>query len=65
MHSGGIRILSWVFLLLFTLPSFGGPVTVRFEFTSEDGCQRIQKVVLNELDKNGMNKYDLVECHAE
>lgn len=56
--------MTWVFLLLFTLPSFGGPVTVRFEFTTEDGCRRIQKVVVRELAEAGSNKYQLVECYT-
>ncbi len=55
----------FVFLLLFTMPSFGGPVKVRFEFQTEDGCQRIQKVVTRELATYAMNKHELVECHAE
>ena len=54
----------WVFILLFTLPTFGGPVRVQFEFASQDGCQRIQKVVLRELAQNAMQKFDLIECHA-
>ena len=54
----------WVFLLLFTMPSFGGPVSVKFEFTTEDACQRLQKVVVRELATYSMNKYTLVECHA-
>ena len=55
----------FVFLLLFTMPSFGGPVRVQFEFTTLDGCQRIQKVVTRELAKNGMDNYELVACHGE
>lgn len=55
----------FVFLLLFALPSFGGPITVRFEFQTLDGCQRIQKVVMRQLAENGMNKYELVECAKE
>ena len=53
---------TFVFLLLFTLPTFGGPVTVRFEFQTLDGCQRIEKVVTRKLAENGMNKYELIEC---
>ena len=55
----------FVFLLLFTMPSFGGPVKVKFEFQTLDGCQRLQKVVTRELAQNGMDKYELVECHRE
>lgn len=55
--------MSWVFLLLFIMPSFGGEVRVQFEFTSLDGCQRLQKVVTRELATYSMNKYDLVECY--
>lgn len=55
----------FVFLLLFTMPSFGGPVTVRFEFQTLDGCQRLQKVVTKELATYAMNKHELVECHPE
>ncbi len=56
---------AFVFLLLFTLPSFGGPVKVRFEFQTLDGCQRVQKVVTRQLSENGMNKYELVECRED
>jgi hypothetical protein len=56
--------MTWIFVLLFTLPTFGGPVRVQFEFTSLDGCQRIQKVVLKELAQNAMQKFDLIECYA-
>lgn len=52
----------FVFLLLFTMPSFGGAVKVRFEFQTLDGCQRIEKVVLRELEKNGMNKFTHEPC---
>ena len=55
----------FVFLLLFTMPSFGGAVKVKFEFQTLDGCERIQKVVTRELAKNGMDKYELVECHED
>ena len=53
----------FVFLLLFNLPSFGGDVKVTFEFSTLDGCQRIQNVVTRQLAENGMNKYELVKCH--
>ena len=56
----------WVFVLLFFLPSFGGETHVRFEFNTEDGCQRIQKVVIRQLAENGMQKYTLLQdCTQE
>ena len=58
-----VGMSSWIFLLLFTMPSFGGPVTVTFEFTTQDGCRGLQKVVTKELATYSMNKDELVECH--
>ena len=55
--------MTWIFLLLFTLPSFGGPVEVRFKFTDLDSCKRLQKTVVRQLAEMSMNKYELVECH--
>lgn len=57
-------MLTWVFLLLFALPSFGGPVEVKFTFTTEDACRRLQRVVVREMAQISMNKYELVECHG-
>ena len=55
----------FVFLLLFTLPSFGGPVEVRFQFTDLDSCKKLQKVVVRQLAEMSMNKYELRECREE
>lgn len=54
----------FVFLLLFTMPSFGGPVTATFEVpTTLDRCVAVQYTVMRKLNENGMKKYELVECH--
>ena len=51
------------FLLLFAMPSFGGPEEVRFTFTVEVSCQKLPRVVVREMAKMSMDKYELVECH--
>ena len=51
----------WVFILLFQLPSFGGPTAVAFGFQTEDGCRRMQKVVMRELTERQMTRFTVVQ----
>ena len=51
----------WVFILLFQLPSFGGPTSVAFAFQTEDGCRRMQKVVMRELTERQMTRFTVIQ----
>ena len=57
-------VTAWVFVLLLHLPTFGGPVRVKFEVTTEDGCRRLQRVVTREMDGLRL-RYSLVECSLD
>ena len=54
---------AFVFLLLFTMPSFGGPVRATFEAPTLARCQELQPTITAKLNESGMRKYELVECH--
>ena len=65
-RAGGAPLTVWVFILLFHLPSFGGDTRIRFEFQTQDGCERIQKVVIQELQEKHMKKFDVIQdCTPE
>ena len=57
-------LAEWVFVLLLHLPTFGGPIRVKFEVTTEDGCRRLQRVVTREMDGLRL-RYSLVECSLD
>ena len=43
-------MITWVFLITLAMPSFGGPVLVRAELTSEAACQKFRKVAVQQLE---------------
>lgn len=53
--------LFW-FILTFSLPSFGGETEVRVTTRTEDGCERLQKVITRELQDRKMEKFTVREC---
>ena len=50
------------FILVFTLPSFGGTTEVKITAQTLDGCERLQKVVVRELRDRQMSKFTLKTC---
>ena len=56
--------LFW-FILVFTMPSFGGAVEVRITAQTIDGCERLQKVVVRELRDRKMEKFTLKSCDGQ
>ena len=54
-------MLVWIFVISLMMPSFGGPVHVTVDATTEDGCQRLRKVITREMDKLS-TRYDVTEC---
>lgn len=56
--------MTWAFILLLHAATFGGDFRVEFHLETEEGCRRLQKVVVREAE--GMRlRFTLVECHAE
>lgn len=57
-------MLEWLFIISMLLPTFGGPVHLTFETTTEEGCLKLRKVVVKEMD--GMRfQYQVSECHQQ
>ena len=55
--------MGWVFVLLLHAATFGGDFRVEFHTETEDGCRRLQKVVVREANNLSL-RFTLVECHA-
>ncbi len=54
-------MLEWVFIVMLMSPTFGGNIQVKFETTTEDGCHRLRKVIVREMD--GMQlRFESTEC---
>lgn len=41
--------MTWVFILLLTLPSFGGHVEATIVTTSEESCLKLRRVVVSQF----------------
>ena len=54
-------IIFW-FILTFSMPSFGGNVDVRVEAQTLEDCEKLQKVIVRELQDRRMAKFTIREC---
>lgn len=48
-------IVTWIFLITFALPSFGGPVLIRFELTDESACKVVRRIAIQQLAEHRSN----------
>lgn len=55
--------MEWVFILWLSAATFGGPFSVEFHTQTEDGCRRLQKVVMREASNMNL-KYEVEDCRA-
>lgn len=55
--------MTWVFILLFHAATFGGDFRLEFQTQTQDGCERLQKVVLKEIEKQlPYLKFEVQDC---
>ncbi len=55
---------AWIFIVLMTLPSFGGTIKVTFETTGQESCEKLRRVVLKSMDGFTM-RYEAGTCEAK
>ena len=58
------HMLEWFFVLFLNAATFGGDFEVRFYTSTEEGCRKLERVVLQEAS-NMRIKYTYEECRHE
>ena len=51
MRRRGVGAEGWVFILLLHAATFGGDFQVQFHTQTEEGCWKLQKVVMRQIEK--------------
>ena len=57
-------MIVWIFIVTLAMPSFGGPVQVEFTMKDEVSCQKMRKVVVQQMESMRSNAI-LGDCKAK
>ena len=60
-----MAVETWLFAILLTMPSFGGPITVDFKTTSLESCEKLRKVVERAFFEDYRGKGKMTACWRE
>ena len=66
MRRRGVGAEGWVFVLLLQAAVFGGDFQVQFHTQTEEGCQKLQKVVVRRIEQDmPYLKVEIRECRPK